>query len=161
MVPTGYGPYNLCYFALGATYLQSTQAESECVAFFSSQLCRENVFRIHKFAAEVAASAAMCHAAKAFIQQSFSPVLALFKDSLSGGDSEDAESPMAEFLAATAEMWRRLLSQNLQIGEQLLFYALLGWLEHDVDTRQVLQIIFSGFFWYIYWGMFLPREFTT
>jgi hypothetical protein len=96
------------------------------------RLCRENVFRIHKFAAEVAASDAMRSAAKTFIQCTFGPVLALVCR-----EKKDGRYQLADFLAAPTDGWRRVLSDNVQVGEELLFYALLGWIEHDIDARYV------------------------
>jgi hypothetical protein len=96
------------------------------------QLCRENAFRIHKFAAEVAASDAMRNAAETFIQGTFGPVLALVCR-----QKKDGRYQLADFLAAPTDGWRRVLSDNAQVGEDLLFYALLGWIEHDIDARYV------------------------
>jgi hypothetical protein len=121
------------YFIItGATYLQSSRAEAECVSFMTLQLCRENAFRIHKFAAEIAASDAMRNAAETFIQCTFGPVLALVCRQKKNGRYQ-----LADFLAAPTDRWRRVLSDNVQVGEDLLFYALLGWIEHDIDARYV------------------------
>jgi hypothetical protein len=117
----------------GATYLQSSRAEAECVSFMTLQLCRENAFRIHKFSAEVAASDAMRNAAETFIQCTFGPVLAL----VCLQTKKDGRYQLTDFLAALTDGWRRVLSDNVQVGEDLLFYALLGWIEHDIDARYV------------------------
>ncbi len=103
------------------------------MSFITLRLCRENVFRIHKFAAEVAASDAMRNAAETFIQCTFGPVLAI----VGRQTKKDGRYQLADFLAAPTDGWHRVLSDNVQVSEELLFYALLGWIEHDFDARYV------------------------
>lgn len=127
----------------GATYLQSSRAEAECVAYMTGQLGRENAFPTLHFADQVAASTDMRAAAHTFIERTFAPVLLLFSrnGSRSGGGgvasgAAAGKGMLASLLAATAEQWRNLLNDNLQVSEELLFYALLGWIEHTEDARK-------------------------
>jgi hypothetical protein len=119
----------LC-FLTGATYLQSSGAEAECIAFMRSQLGADNAFRTYKFAAEVAASAGMQAAAEEYIQAIFGPVLRLF--SRTGSSSLSVK----EFLGTAREEWESVVSADVQVCEELLCYALVGWIEHDLDARQ-------------------------
>ncbi len=131
--PGGTGVTAELHVSSGATYLQSSRAEAECIAYMTAHLGRENSFRTLKFATEVAASSGMRSAAQAYIERTFSPVLAIFSRSEGGGNS----SPLQEFLTVSGDRWREVLSADIQVCEDLLFYALLGWIEHNVDTRRV------------------------
>ena len=112
----------------------------------TGQLSRENAFRTYKFAAGVAASAGLQNAAQLFIETTFHPVLNLFVDM--GG------STLKEFLAATKGRWESVLSADVPVCEELLFYALLGWIEHDLEKRQgtfTVLLPSSPKFFELYW----------
>ena len=99
-------------------FLQCESVEDLAVAFISERLARDNAFKLYNLARNLGC-VRLVEKSKFFIEKCFAAFLIHF--SRAGG--------MDDFASASVERLGEVLGADLQISEDLLLLALLGWIE--------------------------------
>eukprot|EP00090_Calanus_glacialis_P017543 TRINITY_DN27284_c0_g1_i1.p1 TRINITY_DN27284_c0_g1~~TRINITY_DN27284_c0_g1_i1.p1 ORF type:complete len:579 (-),score=171.49 TRINITY_DN27284_c0_g1_i1:69-1805(-) len=120
-------------------FLQCDKAEEESVTFVSQHLGRDNVFNTYFFATSIG-SRRLVNVCKFYIEKVFGQILQIFS---SCGKIEP-------FLASSFQKVDQLLNSDFQCGEELMFFAVMGWVESDQKRKLHLESLLSKINFYIF-----------
>eukprot|EP00092_Neocalanus_flemingeri_P032626 GFUD01035487.1.p1 GENE.GFUD01035487.1~~GFUD01035487.1.p1 ORF type:complete len:578 (+),score=160.67 GFUD01035487.1:46-1779(+) len=120
-------------------FLQCGRSEEESVNFVSQHLGRDNVFNTYFFAKSIG-SRRLVNTTKFYIEKVFSQILHYFSNC----------GKLEPFLAKSHQKLHQLLDSDFQCGEELLFYAVVGWVESDQKRNSHAKNLLSKINFYIF-----------
>jgi len=120
-------------------FLQCYKAEEAAVTFISQRLGRDNVFNTYFFAVSIG-SRRLKTVCKFYIEKVFSQI---FHQVCSSDQVE-------QFLVSPFSKLDKLMHSDFQSGEELMFYAMLGWVESDQNRKIILESLLSKINFYIF-----------
>ena len=103
-------------------FLQCSRAEEATISFISQHLSRENAFGVYQFGKAMLCQK-LINTSKFYIENVFSHVLSI------------TQCDLEFFLASSDIILEKLLKTKSEISEELLFYSIIAWLEHDWSER--------------------------
>jgi len=123
----------------GCVFLQCNKAEEESVNFVSIHIGRDNVFNTYFFAQSIG-SRSLVNTSKFYLEKVYSQILHHFS----------SNGRVLPFLESSFSKVEKLLYSDFQCGEELLFYAVVGWMESDQKRNIYAEPLFNKINFYIF-----------
>ena len=101
----------------GCLFLQCSKAEEATISYISQHLSRENAFSVYQFGKQILCQK-LIKTCKFYIENVFSTIFKI------------TQCNLESFLTTSHTLVEKMTETKLEISEELLFYAILAWLEH-------------------------------
>ena len=109
----------------GCQFLQCNKCEEATISFISQHLSKENVFNVYQFGNQILCQK-LINTCKFYIENVFHQILCF----------DGANGHVENFLEWQFSVISRLSLSQVQFSEELLFFAIIAWLQHNLEERK-------------------------